>query len=82
MSTIQFRVEDRLKQQAYQAFEELDITPSDAMRLLLQYVAENRRLPFVNVMIADVDNDDDIIAIAKERLLNPSKRIRINIDDL
>ncbi len=40
MSTIQIRVDDELKKDAYQAFEKLNLSPSDALRLFLRYVAE------------------------------------------
>lgn len=46
MSTIQIRVDDELKKSAYQAFEKLNLSPSDALRLFLRYVAENEKLPF------------------------------------
>lgn len=28
------------------------------------------------------DEDDDILAVVRERLKNPAKRIRVNLDDL
>lgn len=58
--------------------------PSDALRLFLRYVAENNKLPFseVFVMVSDNDKDDDILAVVRERLNNPTKRIRVNLDDL
>ncbi|CFQ09094.1 bifunctional antitoxin/transcriptional repressor RelB [Yersinia enterocolitica] len=84
MSTIQIRVDDELKKSAYQAFEKLNLSPSDALRLFLRYVAENEKLPFseVSVMVSNQDEDADILAVVRERLKNPAKRIRVNIDDL
>ncbi|EOZ3173993.1 type II toxin-antitoxin system RelB/DinJ family antitoxin, partial [Yersinia enterocolitica] len=51
MSTIQIRVDDELKKSAYQAFEKLNLSPSDALRLFLRYVAENEKLPFSEVSV-------------------------------
>ncbi|EOX5557088.1 type II toxin-antitoxin system RelB/DinJ family antitoxin, partial [Yersinia enterocolitica] len=61
-----------------------NLSPSDALRLFLRYVAENEKLPFseVSVMVSNQDEDADILAVVRERLKNPAKRIRVNIDDL
>ncbi|MUG35342.1 type II toxin-antitoxin system RelB/DinJ family antitoxin [Commensalibacter sp. ESL0382] len=84
MSTIQIRVDENLKKDAYKAFDKLKLSPSDALRLFLRYVAENNKLPFseVSVMVSDNDKDDDILAVVRERLNSPTKRIRVNLDDL
>ncbi|OUI77995.1 bifunctional antitoxin/transcriptional repressor RelB [Commensalibacter intestini] len=84
MSTIQIRVDENLKKDAYKAFDNLNLSPSDALRLFLRYVAENKKLPFseVSVMVSDNDRDDDILTIVRERLHNPAKRIRVHLDDL
>ncbi len=84
MSTIQVRIDDDLKKNAYQAFEKMNLTPSDALRLFLRYVAENQKLPFaeVSVMVADTDDDTDILEVVRDRLKNPAKRIRVNLDDI
>lgn len=84
MSTIQVRIDDDLKKNAYQAFEKMNLTPSDALRLFLRYVVENQKLPFaeVSVMVADTDDDADILEVVRDRLKNPAKRIRVNLDDI
>jgi RHH-type rel operon transcriptional repressor/antitoxin RelB len=41
MSTIQLRVDEELKRNAYHAFEKMNLSPSDALRLFLRYVAEH-----------------------------------------
>ena len=84
MSTIQVRIDDDLKKNAYQAFEKMNLTPSDALRLFLRYVAENQKLPFteVSVMVADNDDDADILETVRERLKTPAKRVRVNLDDI
>lgn len=87
MSTIQVRVDEELKKNAYRALEKLQLSPSDALRLFLRYVAENEKLPFseVSIMVSEDDEDDedaDILAVVRERIKNPSKRIRVSLDDL
>ncbi|EDT7013316.1 type II toxin-antitoxin system RelB/DinJ family antitoxin, partial [Salmonella enterica subsp. enterica] len=41
------------------------------------------KLPFteVSVMVSD-DEDADILAVVRERLKHPARRIRVNVDDL
>lgn len=84
MSTIQIRIDDKLKEDSLAVLNKLNITPSEAFRQFLRYVAENQKLPFteVSVMVADDDNDDDILSVVRERLQNPGKRIRVNIDEI
>lgn len=84
MSTIQIRVDEELKKNAYQTFEKLNLSPSDALRLFLRYVAENEKLPFseVSVMVSEEDEDADILEVVRERLKNPARRIKVNLDDL
>ncbi|MDC9589368.1 type II toxin-antitoxin system RelB/DinJ family antitoxin [Xenorhabdus sp. XENO-10] len=84
MSTIQIRVDEELKESAYRAFDKLNLSPSDALRLFLRYVAENEKLPFaeVSVMVSEHDEDEDILEVVRDRLKNSAKRIRVNLDDI
>ncbi|MCC8458403.1 type II toxin-antitoxin system RelB/DinJ family antitoxin [Photorhabdus aegyptia] len=84
MSTIQIRVDENLKKASYDAFEKINISPSDALRLFLRYVAENEKLPFseVSLIVAENDNDEDILDVVRERIKNPAKRIRVNLDEI
>ncbi|OBU10799.1 type II toxin-antitoxin system RelB/DinJ family antitoxin [Morganella psychrotolerans] len=84
MSTIQIRIDDELKKEAYQVLEKMNVSPSDALRLFLRYVAENKKLPFseVSVLVSENDEDDDILSVVRERLKTPGKRIRVSIDEL
>jgi RHH-type rel operon transcriptional repressor/antitoxin RelB len=84
MSTIQVRIDDELKKNAYQAFEKMNLSPSDALRLFLRYVAENQKLPFeeVSVIVADNDDDADILEVVRNRLKNPANRVKVNLDEI
>ncbi|KJF75857.1 bifunctional antitoxin/transcriptional repressor RelB, partial [Morganella morganii] len=44
------------------------------------YVAQNNRLPVQIALLAD--EDADIIELARTRLVNPGKRIRVKLDEL
>ncbi|KHN50751.1 MULTISPECIES: type II toxin-antitoxin system RelB/DinJ family antitoxin [Pectobacterium] len=79
MGSINLRIDDDLKTRSYAALEKLGVTPSEALRLTLEYIAENERLPFKQALLSD--EDAELIEIVRERLRNP-KPVRVTLDDL
>ena len=55
------------------------VTPSEALRLMLEYIADNERLPFKQTLLSD--EDAELVEIVKERLRNP-KPVRVTLDEL
>ncbi len=53
MATLNVRLDDKLKNEAYAVLEKLNITPTEAVRLLFQYVAENGRMPVKTLTVSD-----------------------------
>ena len=80
MATLNVRLDDKLKNEAYAVLEKLNITPTEAVRLLFQYVAETGRMPEKTVTISD--GEDTLIQTVRERLANPQKGIKVSLDDL
>lgn len=80
MATLNVRLDDKLKNEAYAVLEKLNITPTEAVRLLFQYVAENGSMPVKTVTISD--SEDALLQTVRERLANPQKGIRVSLDDL
>ncbi|MFU0921565.1 type II toxin-antitoxin system RelB/DinJ family antitoxin [Kluyvera sichuanensis] len=80
MATLNVRLDDNLKKEAYAVLEKLDITPTEAVRLLFQYVAENGRMPVKTVTISD--SEEALLQNVRERLANPEKGIKVSLDDL
>ncbi|WP_336213859.1 type II toxin-antitoxin system RelB/DinJ family antitoxin [Enterobacter sp. P82] len=80
MATLNVRLDDKLKNEAYAVLEKLNITPTEAVRLLFQYVAETGRMPVKTLTISD--NEDELIQAVRERLANPQKGIKVSLDDL
>nr|WP_287857470.1 type II toxin-antitoxin system RelB/DinJ family antitoxin [Klebsiella sp.] len=80
MATLNVRLDDNLKKEAYAVLEKLDITPTEAVRLLFQYLAENGRMPVKTVTISD--SEEALVQIVRERLANPEKGIKVSLDDL
>ncbi|MGL4612500.1 MAG: type II toxin-antitoxin system RelB/DinJ family antitoxin [Shewanella sp.] len=80
MGTINIRIDDELKERAFAALEKLGVSPSEALRQTLEYVATRGTLPFKPVLLTA--DDEALITLVKERLANPRKGIEISLDDL
>ena len=80
MATLNVRLDDKLKNEAYAVLEKLNITPTEAVRLRFQYVAETGGMPVKSVTISD--SEDALIQTVRERLANPQKGIKVSLDDL
>ena len=77
--SINLRIDDELKARSYAALEKMGVTPSEALRLMLEYIADNERLPFKQTLLSD--EDAELVEIVKERLCNP-KPVRVTLDEL
>lgn len=80
MATLNVRLDDKLKEEAWKVLEKLDITPTEAVRLLFQYVAENGRMPVKTVTVSE--DEAALLDVVRERLANPQKGIKVRLDDL
>ncbi len=79
MSSITIRVDEKLKQEAYQALQKLNVTPSDFLRQTLEYVAQNHKLPFKPMLLND--DEQELLNIIRERLANPQP-VSVNLNEL
>ena len=79
MGSINLRIDDELKARSYAALEKMGVTPSEALRLMLEYIADNERLPFKQTLLSD--EDAELVEIVKERLCNPTP-VRVTLDEL
>ncbi|MGX2968003.1 type II toxin-antitoxin system RelB/DinJ family antitoxin [Ursidibacter sp. B-7004-1] len=80
MATLNVRLDDNLKQQAYAVLADLNISPSEAIRLYFQYITDNRSLPIKQAVITD--EEDELIQTVRYRLANPQQGIKVSLDDL
>ncbi|MCU6669404.1 type II toxin-antitoxin system RelB/DinJ family antitoxin [Enterobacteriaceae bacterium H4N4] len=80
MATLNVRLDDKLKTEAYAVLEKLNITPTEAVRLLFQYVAENGRMPVKTVTVSD--SEDELLRTVRQRLADPQQGIKVSVDDL
>ncbi|RYI35352.1 type II toxin-antitoxin system RelB/DinJ family antitoxin [Klebsiella pneumoniae] len=79
MATLNVRLDDKLKKEAYAVLEKLDMTPTEAVRLLFQYIAENGRMPLKSMTISD---GEAALLRTRERLENPRPGVKVSLDDL
>lgn len=78
LGTINIRIDDDLKTPSYAAPEKMGVTPSDALRLMAEYIADNERLPFKQTLLSD--EDATLADSVKERLRN-LEPVRVTLDD-
>ncbi|GBQ96527.1 translation repressor RelE/RelB/StbE [Acetobacter nitrogenifigens DSM 23921 = NBRC 105050] len=80
MASINLRIDDTLKTAAYRRLAELGVTPSELIRQTFEYVVETGRLPVKSHILTE--DDQDLLAVARERLTSPLPSIRVHLDDL
>ncbi|UXN34179.1 type II toxin-antitoxin system RelB/DinJ family antitoxin [Avibacterium paragallinarum] len=80
MATLNIRLDDELKQEAYAALQKMNLTPSEAVRLLFQYVAQNNKFPIQTVLVND--EDLELLKTVRHRLAHPEKGIKVSLDEL
>lgn len=80
MATVNVRLDDNLKQQTYAVLSDLNISPSEAIRLYFQYIADNRSLPIKQAVISE--EEDELLRTVRYRLANPQRGIRVTLDEL
>ena len=78
MATLNVRLDDKLKKEAYAVLEKLDMTPTEAVRLLFQYIAENGRMPVKSMTISD--GEAALLRTVRERLENPRPGVKVSLD--
>lgn len=77
MATLNVRLDDSLKQSAYAVLDELNISPSEAIRQYFEFISINKRLPITATVL-----DDELLAVVRERLADPQTPIKVNLDAL
>ncbi|MDH2997171.1 bifunctional antitoxin/transcriptional repressor RelB [Pasteurellaceae bacterium LFhippo2] len=80
MANLNIRIDDAIKQQAFTAFDNLGVSPSDAIRAFLAYVADTGRMPIKQVIVSD--EDAELYALVKKRLSEPEKIKDTTLDEL
>lgn len=80
MANLNIRIDDHIKQQAFSTFDDLGLTPSDAIRAFLTYVANTGKMPIKQIIVSD--EDAELYAIVQKRLNEPEKIKDATLDEL
>ncbi|MFU9139211.1 type II toxin-antitoxin system RelB/DinJ family antitoxin [Erwinia tasmaniensis] len=80
MATVNVRLDDKLKNEAYAVLERLNVSPTEAVRQLFQYIAENEKLPLKTITISTAE--DELIKTVRKRLADPQAGIKVSLDEL
>lgn len=80
MANLNIRIDDHIKQQAFTNFATLGISPSDAIRTFLTYVADTGKMPIRQIIVSD--EDAELITLVKQRLTEPDKIKTTTLDEL
>ncbi len=79
MATLNIRIDDTIKNQACIALDKMNISQSDAVRMLFEYIAIHQRMP---IKTMPIDDDADLVALVKNRLANPEPSFEVDLDKL
>lgn len=79
-SHVNVRVAASLKDAAYAQIKELGMTPTEVFKDVLEYIVREGKMPVRKQILSD--EDAELLALVKERLANPGKKIRVDLDDL
>ena len=76
-TTIQFRIDSTVKEGAYAVFQQMGISPSEAVRVFLKQVQKTGTLPFpvVAADVTDLDVEDDYTDWLRTRLADAIKQL-------
>ena len=69
MATLNVRLDDKLKNEAYAVLEKLNITPTEAVRL-----------PVKTLTVSD--SEEALLRTVRERLAYPQEAIKVRLDEL
>ena len=77
MATLNVRIDENIKNQACMVLDQLQVSQSDAVRMLFEYIAQHKKLPIKTLV---VDEDADLVALVKQRLTNPEPSFEVDLD--
>lgn len=80
LAQVNIKINSNLKENAYAALKQLGTNPSDFFREMLEYVVREKKLPIKKVILSD--EDEELLALAKEALASDEPDIEVDINDL
>lgn len=81
MASVNFRVDDDLKEKSFLVLKEQGVAPTDFFTSVLEYIVNTGRLPVRQVVVSD--EDAELLALVRKRINDPKKMFEeISLDDL
>ncbi|MDM1249435.1 type II toxin-antitoxin system RelB/DinJ family antitoxin [Acinetobacter sp. R933-2] len=81
MATVNFRVDEALKEKSYSVLREQGITPTEFFTNVLEYIAATGKLPVQKALLSE--EDTELLAIVRKRINDPKEMFeKITLDDL
>ena len=81
MATVNFRINDSLKEQSYTVLKEQGVTPTEFFTNVLEYVAKTGKLPVQKTLLSD--DEATLLEVVRKRIQDPKEMFEeITLDDL
>ena len=81
MATVNFRINDSLKEKSYAVLKEQGVTPTDLFTNVLEYIASTGKLPVKQVLLSE--EDAKLLEVVRKRINDPREMFEeITLDDL
>ena len=81
MATVNFRVDEMLKEKSYSILKEQGIAPTEFFISVLEYIATTGKLPVQKALLSE--EDAALLAIVRKRINDPKEMFEeITLDDL
>jgi RHH-type rel operon transcriptional repressor/antitoxin RelB len=71
MATVNFRVDEALKEKSYSILKEQGIAPTDFFTSILEYVATTGKLPVKKALLSE--EDEELLALVRKRINDPKE---------
>ncbi|MBP8006396.1 MAG: type II toxin-antitoxin system RelB/DinJ family antitoxin [Acinetobacter sp.] len=81
MATVNFRVDERLKEKSFSILKEKGIAPTEFFTSVLEYIAKTGKLPVQKALLSE--EDAELLALVRKRIHDPKEMFEeITLDDL
>ena len=81
MASVNFRVNDDLKQKSFEILKEQGVSPTEFFTGILQYIANTGNLPVRSVLLSA--EDEELLTLARQRMNDSDEMFEeISLDDL
>lgn len=81
MATVNFRIDEALKEKSYSVLKEQGISPTEFFTNVLEYIVATGKLPVQKALLSE--EDTELLAIVRKRINDPKEMFEeITLDDL